>query len=57
MLKHVFQSCNVTSVNISKNRYAMRTCICEMKCGRGKSYVNMVNDRQASETIKKAEGT
>ena len=28
-----------------KNRYAMRTCICEMKCKRGKSYINMVNDR------------
>ena len=28
-----------------KNKYAMRTCICEAKYKRGKSYINMVNDR------------
>ena len=33
----------------------MRTCICEAKWERGKSDVNMVNGRLASETVKKAE--
>ena len=40
---------------LRKNRYAMRTCICKAKCERGKSYINMVNGRLASETVKKAE--
>ena len=34
---------DATSRHVPKNRYAMRTCICEAKRERDKSYINVMH--------------